>query len=63
MLQQQRGGFNARLSPRVLRDTWVLDDSTRRLARDAMERGGYSMCAIMRSLRVERTIADLGGVS
>jgi magnesium chelatase family protein len=59
--QSERGVLNARLSPRALRDACALDDATRRLARDAMERGGYSMRAITRSLRVARTIADLAG--
>jgi magnesium chelatase family protein len=61
--QNARGVLNSRLSPRSLREACVLDDATRRLARDAIERGGYSMRAITRSLRVARTIADLGEAS
>ena len=60
-VQRARGCLNARLSPRSLREACALDDAGRRLARDAMERGGYSMRAITRSLRVARTIADLTG--
>jgi magnesium chelatase family protein len=45
----------------ALREHCELDGSARRLAADAIDRGGMSARAVHRALRVARTIADLAG--
>jgi magnesium chelatase family protein len=60
-LQSTRGGLNAQLPHRALREHAALDAAGRRLAAEAIDRGGMSARAVHRALRVARTIADLAG--
>jgi magnesium chelatase family protein len=59
--QHARGALNARLPNAALRECCALDGSARRLAADAIDRGGMSARAVHRALRVARTIVDLAG--
>ena len=59
-VQSARGGLNAQLPHRGLREHAALDAAGRRLAAEAVDRGGMSARAVHRALRVARTIADLG---
>src|SRR5204863_4817110 len=60
-IQRARGALNALLSPAALRAHCALDPAGRRLAADAVDRGGMSARGVHRALRVARTIADLAG--
>ena len=59
--QRARGALNTRLPNAALREHCALDGAARRLAADAIDRGGMSARAVHRALRVARTIADLAG--
>ncbi len=60
-VQGARGGLNARMPHRALREHAALDATSRRLVAEAIDRGGMSARAVHRALRVARTIADLAG--
>jgi magnesium chelatase family protein len=57
----RQGGLNARLDGRALRQASVLDPRAEALIGDGVARLGLSARAVMRILRVARTIADLEG--
>jgi magnesium chelatase family protein len=59
--QRARGSLNARMPDAAVQRNLMLEDSGRRLAADAVDRGGMSARAVHRALRVARTIADLAG--
>jgi magnesium chelatase family protein len=59
--QRARAALNARMPNAALRQHCALDGRVRRLAADAVDRGGMSARAVHRALRVARTIADLAG--
>ena len=61
--QRTRGSLNARLANAALREHCALDSAARRLAADAVDRGGTSARGVHRALRVARTIADLAGAT
>jgi magnesium chelatase family protein len=57
--QARRGWLNAAMPTGALRAACAPDDPARTLAREAIDRAGYSARAVTRALRVARTIADL----
>ena len=52
---------NAQMSSRMIRQYIVLDEASRELIKNAMEKLGLSARAYDRILKVSRTIADLEG--
>jgi magnesium chelatase family protein len=59
--QARRGSLNAALPTAAIRSACAPDAAFRALAREAIDRGGFSARAVTRALRVACTIADLAG--
>jgi magnesium chelatase family protein len=53
--------FNAQMSPNMVRQICVIDETGQLLIKQAMEKLGLSARAYDRILKVSRTIADLAG--